>query len=404
MMNQSILGLLASFLILGLAACDTQSAPDPEEKGLPSLPLYLIDQMGEQAQELATTLESILDTTHTRSILQDLNLVTNALGPESNLQSETISSQEKVIVGLKTLEELLGRKDTPAEVYLIGGEFLHRIDQAESSQAHYLLGFERMAKEMAEKEDKQKLVSYYNALLAGTKAFRQQGNYELALKTAAEAIDLNDRPQAYKERAYIYWDQLCISGVNPQPETLNLAKSDLIEVLKYDADPNLQAMLGHIYFMQGATDQSTAQFDKTDLVDGGKRRSQFETWKGIWNQIQESPSRWTPSAQSAILLLPLGYFAPFPKLAAQRKEEGNMASKAEEKYLAEGQALVIQAIYQLNSGSGERADQSFQQAQQAFSQVPNYPLQEDAFLQAVAAYSSLSMEGLLRSLQSADKK
>ncbi|MEO1712097.1 MAG: hypothetical protein AAFU60_02065 [Bacteroidota bacterium] len=387
---------LFGLLLLTIQCTNNTSAPEPGEAQLPALPLNTISDFGEDAIELGTMLDGILDTSNTRSIMQDLNLVTNALGPENNLSAETISSAEKVVVGLKALEELMSRTPTPAESYLIGGEFLHRINEPAISEEYYLYGFKRMSNEIRENDDKQKLVSYFNALLAGTKAFRQQGKLELAEKIVNEALEINDRPQAYKERANVRWDALCGAGFQAGEKDLQNLERDLVEILKYQADPNLQAMLGHVYFLMGKPDLSTVQFDKTDLADQGKRREQFMAWKEI---LETDKPAWSPATKASILLLPLGYFAPLPTIAAERAAEGERSTTTAKQALATGQALTMEGVFALNSGQGQQAEQLLKQAGAAFSKIPDYDLASDPYLQALDQYGNISLAGLLRSLE-----
>ncbi|MEM1219338.1 MAG: hypothetical protein AAGH79_10515 [Bacteroidota bacterium] len=387
---------LLSLLFLCIQCTNQSGAPEPGEAQLPALPLATISQLGEEAVELGTMLDGILDTSSTRSIMQDLNMVTNALGPENNLSAETISSTEKVVVGLKAFEELISRSPTPAESYLIGGEFLHRIDEPSISEAYYLFGFKKISEEIRESDDKQKLVTYFNALLAGTKAFRQQGKLELAEKTVNEAIEINDRPQAYKERAYVRWDGLCRTGFQSNAKDLQNLERDLVETLQYQADPNLQAMLGHVYYQMGKPKLSTVQFDKTDLADQGKRRQQFTAWKEIMEM--NNPS-WSSATKAAILLLPLGYFAPLPAIAAERAAEAERATTPAAEALAKAQALVMEGVFTLNSGQGQQAEQYLQQAGVIFDQIPDYNLSNDPYLQALDLYGNISLPGLLRSLE-----
>ena len=387
---------LFGLLLLTIQCNNESSAPEPGEAQLPPLPLTTIADLGEEAIELGNMLDGILDTSSTRSIMQDLNLVTNALGPENNLSAETISSAEKVVVGLKALEELTSRSPTPAESYLIGGEFLHRINEPAISEEYYLYGFKKMSDEIRESDDKQKLVSYFNALLAGTKAFRQQGKLELAEKIVNEAIEINDRPQAYKERANVRWDALCGSGFQANEKDLQNLERDLVEILKYQADPNLQAMLGHVYFLMGKSDLSLVQFDKTDLADQGKRRQQFTIWKEI---IETNNPNWSPATKASILLLPLGYFAPLPAIAAERTAEGERSTEAVEHALAKAHTLTMEGVFALNSGQGQQAEQLLNQAGTAFSRIPDYDLAKDPYLEALDQYGNISLAGLLRSLK-----
>lgn len=387
---------LLGLLFLSIQCTNQSAAPEPGKAQLPALPLATISELGEEAVELGTMLDGILDTSSTRSIMQDLNLVTNALGPENNLSAETISSAEKVIVGLKALEELMGRSPTPAETYLIGGEFLHRINEPSISEEYYLYGFKKMAAEIRESDDKQKLVSYFNALLAGTKAFRQQGKLELAEQTVNEAIEINDRPQAYKERANVRWDGLCRAGFQSGEKELQNLERDLVEILKYQADPNLQSMLGHVYFLMGKSELSTVQFDKTDLADQGKRRQQFGTWQQI---LEMDKPGWSPATKASILLLPLGYFAPLPAIAVERTMEGDRATDPKDQKLAQAQALTMQGVVALNSGQGQQAEEFLKKAGAVFAQIPDYDPARDAYLLALDQYGNISLTGLLRSME-----